>query len=144
MATVTVSLRSGTKVELNSRGHKWLADEPEKAGGTDEGPTPYELLLGALGACTAITLQLYARHKKLPLEGVEIEYEHNRVHAEDCKECESEDKGYLDVVRSKATIKGGFDEATRKRLEQIVSRCPVHKTLERALHMFDSVSFSET
>jgi len=143
MPKVNVKLISGTKVELETRGHNWIADEPEKVGGTDTGPNPYEMLLGALGACTAITLSLYARHKNLPLEGVEIEYEHKKVHAEDCAECESDETGLLDVVRSTATIKGKFDAATRERLAQIVSRCPVHKTLEREIKVFDSVRFLE-
>lgn len=143
MPKVTVALVEGAKVNITARKHQWIADEPVKVGGTDEGPNPYELLLGSLGACTAITLSLYARHKGIPLESVEIEYEFMRVHAEDCQECESEESGLLDVIRSKATIWGKFDEATRKRLEQIVSRCPVHKTLERRINVFDQVEFLE-
>ncbi|MFH2055202.1 MAG: OsmC family protein [bacterium] len=143
MPKIKVKLIEGTKIELETRGHRWIADEPEKLGGTDQGPNPYELLLGALGACTAITLSLYAQRKNLPLEGVEIIYEHQKVHAEDCAECESDDTGLLDVVRSTATISGKFDAATRQRLAEIVSRCPVHKTLERAIRVFDKVRFLE-
>lgn len=143
MAKVTVALIEGTRVEITARDHTWIADEPVKIGGTDKGPNPYEMLLGSLGACTAITLSLYARHKGIPLESVEVEYEFSREHAEDCKECGSEDKGLLDIVRSKATIWGTFDEATRERLAQIVSRCPVHKTLEKNVKVFDSVEFVE-
>lgn len=143
MPKIRVKLLEGTRVELETRGHQWIADEPEKLGGTDQGPNPYEMLLGALGACTAITLSLYAQRKKLPLEGVEIEYEHKKVHAEDCAECESEESGLLDIVRSTATITGKFDVDTRKRLGEIVSRCPVHKTLERSIKVFDKVRFVE-
>jgi putative redox protein len=141
MPKVTVALVEGTRAEISSRGHEWVADEPEKVGGTDKAPNPYEMLLASLGACTAITLSLYAKHKKIDLESVEIEYEFKREHAEDCKECEEDDKGLLDVVRSKATIFGDFDEPTRQRLAQIVSRCPVHKTLDKGIKMFDTVEF---
>lgn len=143
MPKVNVSLIEGTRATITARDHNWVADEPVKAGGTDKGPSPYELLLGSLGACTAITLSLYAKHKGINLESVEIEYEFTRVHAEDCQECESEEGGLLDVIRSKATIWGKFDESTRQRLEQIVSRCPVHKTLEHKINIFDSVEFIE-
>jgi putative redox protein len=143
MPKVNVSLIEGTRATITARAHSWVADEPIKDGGTDKGPSPYELLLGSLGACTAITLSLYAKYKGIDIESVEIEYEFNRVHAEDCKECESDEKGLLDVIRSKATIWGKFDEASRRRLEQIVSRCPVHKTLERKINVFDSVEFIE-
>lgn len=141
MPKVTVSLVEGTKAEVKARGHTWIADEPVKLGGTDEGPNPYELLLGALGACTAITVSLYARHKQIDLESIQIEYEFNREHAEDCRECEGDEKGLLDIIRSKAIIWGDFDDATRERLAQIVSRCPVHKTLEKNVKVFDTVEF---
>jgi putative redox protein len=143
MPKVTVTLIEGTRVEATARDHQWLVDEPRKVGGSDEGPNPYEMLLGALGACTAITISMYAKHKGIDVESVEIEYDFKREHAEDCKECEDTEKGLLDIVRSKAIIWGKFDEATRQRLAQIVSRCPVHKTLEKGVKIFDSVEFVE-
>ena len=141
MATITATLEEGTRVRLSNGRHEWAADEPEKDGGTDEGPNPYELLIGSLAACTCITLALYCRHKGIELEGVEASYEHDRVHADDCEECDEERTGYLDRIRSRVTLQGDFDDAQRARLAQIVSRCPVHKTLEQPIVLADEVSF---
>jgi len=143
MAKVTVRLDGGTRIDISGRGHGWLADEPASVGGSDQGPTPYELLAGALGACTAITLGLYAQHKGVDLRSVEIDYEFTREHAKDCQECESDEEGLLDIIRSTARLKGDFTPQQRQRLEQIVSRCPVHKTLERGMKIFDKVEFSD-
>jgi putative redox protein len=128
---------------LRARGHEWTADEPVEAQGGDEGPNPYELLLGSLGACTALTLRLYARHKRLDLRSVHVEYHFSREHAQDCEECGEEGDARLDVIRAKVVIRGAFDEAQRKRLTEIVSRCPVHRTLEGGPRMFETVEFTE-
>jgi len=141
MALVVAEIGEGTLVKLEARGHVWNADEPPEARGTDQGPNPYELLLSSLGACTLLTLRMYAHHKKLTLRSVRAEYEHTREYARDCRECEEDDGAKLDVIRAKVTIRGEFDEATRERLTQIVSRCPVHRTLEGGPKMFEEVEF---
>lgn len=143
MARITAFLETGTTVTINADGHTWKADEPVGKGGTNEGPTPYELLLGSLAACTALTVRLYADHKGIPLRWVRAEYEYDRIHADDCEECESPDTGMIDRVRAFVSLGGTFDDAQRARLEQIVGRCPVHKTLTHGMHIFDQVRFIE-
>lgn len=142
MALITATLTAGTRVDLSNGRHAWSADEPPSAGGEDTGPTPYELLLGALGACTLITLALYCRHKGIALASVRATYEYDRIHARDCEDCQSETSGFLDRVRSQVVIEAEADDAGRARLEQIVRRCPVHKTLEAGIHLVDSVQFA--
>ncbi len=142
MARITAELSSGTLVTLSNGRHTWRADEPPDAGGDDMGPTPYELLIGSLAACTLITLALYCRHKRIPLKGISATYEHGRVHAKDCEDCEDTHKGFIDRITSRVRIAGSFDDAQRKRLEQIVGRCPVHKTLESGVRMTDEVAFA--
>ena len=143
MATVKAQLGSGVRTEIIARQHTWFADEPAALGGSDEGPNPYELLLGSLAACTAITLRLYANHKGIELDGVDIDIEFDRVHAEDCMECDEADGGLIERMRSSVTFRGTFDEAQKKRLAQVAQRCPVHKTLARGVQIFDSVSFGD-
>ena len=88
MAMVSASLKSGTAVDIRSRRFLWRSDEPPPAGGADSGPTPYEFLLGSLAACIAMTLRLYATHKDIPLRGVDVILELDRVHADDCMNCD--------------------------------------------------------
>ncbi len=142
MAEITAELTSGTQVTLSNGRHTWRGDEPPEVGGNDTGPTPYELLIGALAACTCITLALYCRHKGIALKAVTARYEHEKIHAKDCEECEDPKAGYIDFLRSTVRIAGDFDDAQRKRLSQIVSRCPVHKTLENGVKMADEVEFA--
>lgn len=113
---------------VNANGHRMLTDEPESVGGEDRGPTPYDYLAAALGTCTVMTLNMYARHKRLPVERVEVSVRHDRVHARDCKDCES-DKGYVDQLHREIRITGELDDAQRERMMQIADRCPVHKSL---------------
>ncbi len=141
MAVVTGVLREGTQVEIQARGFAWLGDEPTGAGGTDTGPTPYEILLGALAACITITLRLYADHKGIPLEEVHVELDYDRVHADDCLDCDERADGWIERIQSRVTLRGTFDEPQRKRLAQVAARCPVHKTLANGVHMVDSVAF---
>ena len=142
MPRITAALAGGTGVTLSNGRHTWSADEPADEGGTDSGPTPYEMLLGSLAACTAITLSLYASHKGIELESVEAAYEFDRVHAEDCEDCEEETTGFIDRIGSSVRITGSFDESQMERLTQIVSRCPVHKTLENRVRFVDQVEFA--
>jgi len=144
MARITARLTSGMAVQLSNGRHEWKADEPLDAGGTDTGPNPYELLLGSLAACTCVTLAWYCRHKGLPLESVSTTYNFSRVHADDCKDCDIPDKGYIEKITSNVHIEGDFDEAQRKRLAQIARRCPVHKTLAHGVAFEDHATFGQS
>lgn len=143
MATVTAELAEGYAVDVRTeQGHRWRADEPTHAGGTDTGPNPYELLLGSLAACTSITVSMYAERKGWAFEGIEVTYEHDRVHADDCADCDERHNGYIDRITSQVTIYGDLDAEQRERLAQVAQRCPVHKTLERGVHLVDEVTFA--
>ena len=114
---------------VRARSHEWYADEPAEVGGTDVGPNPYELLLAGLGACTTITLRMYADRKGMPLEGVRVRLRHSKIHARDCEECESE-TGKIDLIEKQLDLIGDeLTEEQRARLEQISAMCPVHRTL---------------
>jgi putative redox protein len=128
--TVLVRETGGGKFqqEVLSGPHRFLADEPVKVGGLDAGPGPYDLLLAGLGACTAMTLRLYAEQKKLPLTRVSVRLSHNKIHAEDCASCETKE-GMLDRIDRAITLEGNLDETQRKRLMEIADKCPVHRTL---------------
>jgi len=108
--------------------HRFLADEPVAVGGLDSGPGPYDLLLAGLGACTAMTLRLYAERKALPLERVTVELSHSRIHAADCEDCETKE-GMLDRIERAITLRGELDAEQRRRLLEIADKCPVHRTL---------------
>jgi putative redox protein len=142
MATVTASLGAGTDVSIQARQFTWQGDEPLGAGGTDTGPTPYELLLGGLAACITVTLRLYANHKGIALDAVEVALSFDRVHADDCVDCDERADGWIERIQSDVTIRGQFDDAQRKRLAQVAQRCPVHKTLANGVHFVDNVAFS--
>lgn len=124
---------------VTSPGRASVADEPAADGGADLGPTPYELLTAALGACTAMTLQIYARRKGIPLEEVAVEVEHSRVHAEDCTECEKPREGLIDVMRRHIVVRGPLSDEQRDDLLRVASRCPVHKTLKSQPEVFDTI-----
>ncbi len=108
--------------------HRLVADEPAALGGEDSGPSPYGLLLAALGACTSMTLRLYARRKQLPLERVAVRLHHERVHATDCANCD-EKPARIDRIDRTLELTGDLDDAQRQRLLEIADRCPVHRTL---------------
>jgi uncharacterized OsmC-like protein/pimeloyl-ACP methyl ester carboxylesterase len=114
--------------DIFARQHRLRADEPQSAGGNDTGPSPYDLLVAALGACTAMTVRLYADHKKLPLEHVAVELSHERIHAADCAECETKDR-HIERIERVLTLEGNLDEAQRAKLVEIANKCPVHRTL---------------
>ena len=139
MATVTVTGTSNDRYEtrITNGRHDLSADEPEPLG-TDAGPNPYEILLSALGACTSITLFMYAGRRDWPLERVHIELSHDRVHADDCERCE-EETGLVDVIKRKIRFEGPLDEEQRERLAYIATRCPVHKTLSSATVIVDEI-----
>ena len=111
--------------------HRMLADEPEAVGGTNTGPTPYGYLSAALGACTTMTLRMYADRKKWPVEWIATRVRHEKIHAEDCAECETK-TGKIDRLERSIEIWGDIDAKQRQRLLEIADKCPVHQTLERA------------
>jgi putative redox protein len=119
--------------EVYAEGHRLLADEPASVpGGKDLGPSPYGYLLAGLGACTSMTLRMYADRKDWPLEKVSVKLTHGRIHAEDCADCEREE-GMIDEIRCELTIEGPLDADQRARLLEIADRCPVHRTLENEI-----------
>ncbi len=114
---------------LYSHSHQLLADEPESFGGSNLGPSPYDLLLMALGACSSMTLRMYASHKKLPLDKVSVQLRHEKIHAKDCQDCEQKE-GYIDHIQREIKIEGDLTIEQKQRLLEIADRCPVHRTLE--------------
>jgi len=116
------------------RAHHFFADEPVSAGGFDAGPSPYDLLAAALGACTSMTLRLYADRKGWPLDRVTVEVGHAKVHADDCAECAASDgtarTGLVDRFERRLILEGNLDDEQRAGLRKIADRCPVHRTLE--------------
>jgi putative redox protein len=108
--------------------HRLRADEPVTVGGADAGPNPYDLLLAALGTCTAMTVRMYADLKKLPLARVSVDLKHDKVHAQDCEECETRE-GKIDRIDRVVTLEGELDETQRAKLLEIANKCPVHRTL---------------
>jgi len=108
--------------------HQMLADEPAAAGGEDSGPGPYDFVLAGLGACTSMTMRMYADRKSLPLERITVTLQHSKIHAEDCAECETK-AGMLDQIDRVIGIEGALDTDQRKRLMEIADKCPVHRTL---------------
>lgn len=119
---------SGFLQRVRARHLVFAADEPLEKGGTNLGPNPYELLLAGLGACTSMTLRMYAGRKEWPLDSVRVTLRHDRVHAKDCEDCE-QDTGMIDIIDKKLELEGELSEEQRQRLLEISARCPVHRTL---------------
>ena len=125
---------SGFRADVHAGPHDFIADEPIALGGTGLGPTPYELLLGALGSCMAMTLRMYADRKGWPLEGVTIHLRTDRAHQKDCEQCETAEVGPPRIAR-RIELLGPLTDEQRTRLHQIADRCPVKQTLERGLRV---------
>ncbi|HKU08431.1 MAG TPA: bifunctional alpha/beta hydrolase/OsmC family protein [Bradyrhizobium sp.] len=114
--------------------HQMTADEPVAAGGEDTGPGPYDFLLAGLGACTSMTMRMYADRKSLPLERVTVTLKHGKIYAKDCEECETRE-GMLDQIERDISIEGALDDEQRKRLMEIADKCPVHRTLHSEIRI---------
>lgn len=131
--TLTQQITAGEKNEFN-----FIADEPVKLGGDNKGPTPYDLILSALGSCMSMTMFMYTRRKKWPLESVEIELDHNRIHAKDCEACETK-SGMLDEIHVKIKLNGALSIEQREKIFSIAKRCPVHNTLTKEVVLRSSL-----
>ena len=120
--------------------HQWLADEPEEVGGNNLGPDPYEHLLAALGACTAMTIRIVAKRNQWPLESVHVALNHTRDHKKDCDDCD-EQSGYIETIERIVTVQGKLSAQQRERLEQVADRCPVHKTLSKKIDINTKIKY---
>ena len=119
---------TGFAQEILAGPHRMASDEPVSVGGTDTGPSPYDFLLAALGACTSITVGMYARRKGWPLEEVTVHLRHSKIHASDCAECETKE-GMLDRIERDIHFAGSLTTEQRSKLLEIANKCPVHRTL---------------
>ncbi len=128
----------GYTTEVITGRHSFVADEPKSVGGKDLGPTPYDYLLTSLGACTSMTLRMYADRKQWDLQEVTVHLDHNKIHAQDCADCETKE-GKIDVLSRELEIKGDLSEEQVNRLMEIADRCPVHRTLHSEIQVETSL-----
>jgi putative redox protein len=139
---VVVSSSEGLRQEAWAGQHTLTVDEPVEVGGSDAGPTPYELLLAALGACTSMTLRMYADRKQWPLEQVEVRLRHSRIHRQDCADCEVKE-GYLDHVEKEIVVAGALSPEQVQRLGEIAELCPVNRTLHAAVRTSQTIRLAD-
>ncbi|MBS1787961.1 MAG: OsmC family protein [Acidobacteria bacterium] len=143
---VKLNLNEGYRSVITAGNHTLIADEPASVGGRDEGPSPYDFLLSALGACTAMTLRMYIERKKLPITNVEVMLTFDRIHIDDCESCTAEEKeGKTEIqhISRLIYVTGEVTEEQRERLLYIAGRCPVHVTLHSNPHVEDVVIVRE-
>lgn len=124
--------------DISAGGHHIVADEPFSYGGNYLGATPYQLVAAGLGACTSMTIRMYARQKKIPLESVQVDVSHSKIHAQDCESCQVSN-GKIDQFNRKILLTGELTEEQKKRLLEIADRCPVHRTLESEIKILTSL-----
>jgi uncharacterized OsmC-like protein len=139
---VKLTMKEGFRTQITAGAHTLIADEPKEAGGTDEGPSPYELLLAALGACTAMTLKMYVERKKLPITDVEVSLTFDRIHIDDCESCVKEERlndQEVQHISRLIYVTGDVTEEQKDRLLYIAGRCPVHVTLHSNPHVEDAL-----
>jgi putative redox protein len=138
MSEITVTSLGNLRNEASyGDGQTLIIDEPVTAGGEGAGPDPYALLLAALGSCISMTVHLYARRKGWPVERVTVRLRQNRIHAEDCKECERTTEGFVHRIERSVVIDGDLSEEQQTRLQEIARMCPVHKTLSSEIIIAD-------
>jgi putative redox protein len=125
---------AGLSQEIIAGRHHLTADEPVAVGGMDTGPNPYDLLLAALGTCTSMTVEMYARRKNWPLERIVVRLRHSKIHAEDCAECETWE-GILDHIDRELEFMGPLTAEQRSKLLEIAENCPVHRTLKSEVNI---------
>ncbi|MGA2882527.1 MAG: OsmC family protein [Bryobacteraceae bacterium] len=123
---------AGFAQEITAGPHRFFSDEPKDAGGENAGPSPYELLAAALGACTSMTLGMYARSKQWPLASVIVRLRHSKIHANDCVDCDTKDAA-LDRIERDIELTGDLTGDQRAKLLEIADKCPVHRTLTRGI-----------
>lgn len=141
MPKVTATCSSDYKTVISTCGLEWLADEPEDAGGTNTGPTPVEMLLGAISSCMAITMRLYANRKKWPLEKVDVDINLTRAKPEECPDYENTDgRKEITVINAKIVLTGDLDQEQKQRIVEIGGRCPVHKIVEKGAFFVDELA----
>ncbi len=128
----------GFTTEMRLGSHYFRADEPTRVGGNDFGPTPYELLAGSLSACTAMTIQMYAKRKGWPIENVQVHTSYSRTYAQDCVGCEDDPTNKIDTFTRVIKLTANLDEKQRARILQIADKCPVHKTLHNETQVLTS------
>ena len=131
-AVVARTPMDGFQTEVQMGKHALIADEPTSVGGTDTGPTPYDLLASALATCTSMTLRMYAQHKKIGLRSATVRVKHGRIHADDCADCE-QDEGMIHEFQRELLLDGDLTAEQRLRMVEIADRCPVHKTLHNEI-----------
>ena len=139
---VKLTMKEGFRTQITAGAHTLIADEPKEAGGTDEGPSPYELLLAALGACTAMTLKMYVERKKLPITDVEVSLTFDRIHIDDCESCVKEERlndQEVQHISRLIYVTGDVTEEQKERLLYVAGRCPVHVTLHSNPHVEDAL-----
>ena len=136
---VVNSTRAGLVQRVTVGPHVILADEPVASGGMDAGPSPYEMLLAALGTCTSMTIRLYAERKQWPLQEVRVQLAYSRVHKQDAVECENA-KGMVDRIAREISFTGDLSQTQRRRLLEIANKCPVHRTLTSAIQIDTSIT----
>lgn len=137
MASLIARSGPNLQVQISDQQHKIIADEPASAGGDNQGFDPYSLLLASLGACTVMTLRLYARQKKWDLQDVTVHLSHEKIHAEDCINCETKE-GKIDRIKRRISLTGNLNSEQIERLREIARRCPVHRTLTSEIVIEDS------
>lgn len=137
MSEVVVTSQKNLQHEVRyGLGQAFTTDEPRAAGGDDAGPDPYTLLLGALGSCISMTVQLYARRKQWPVESVTVRLRQSRIHAKDCQECKNEE-GFIHRIERSVKVTGDLSAEQHARLQEIAHKCPVHKTLTSKIVITD-------
>ena len=138
MNDVTVTSTDNLRNEVRyGDAHAFITDEPVSLGGDDRGPDPYTLLLGALGSCISMTVTMYARRKGWPLERVTVRLRQQRVHVDDCAECELRTDTFAHRIERVVEVEGDLTDEQKERLQEIASRCPVHKTLTSEIVITD-------